>query len=163
MPDGERTGVEHAIAVIEGVADASDHEWIRRGLELALCDGVPFEVALRLPATPARRRAALAAFWIGEAAREIDAALPWQRAIALDSLARDFERRQWPRWRALRTPPAGASAAERALFYLARHGGRVPRARRLHDLLATATVGQDIAAASAESSLHVEQPSEPKS
>lgn len=71
---------------------------------------------------------------------------PWHLARDLARIGRAFELRTWPLWRRDESPPADASSLDRALFYLHRHHGRVPNARRLYDLLvATATVDADIA------------------
>jgi hypothetical protein len=142
----KRPAISRAIAFVEGVADQDDMAWLRAGFALAFRDGVPLEVALSLPATAARRRTALRDFWLEQAAAQCDETLPWRRACELARVGREFEQRTWPRWRKREAPPPEASAIEQALFYLHRHDGRVPSARRLHDLLcATAIVDQDIA------------------
>jgi len=139
--------IARAIAIIEGVPDVDDMGWLRRGFALAFRDGVGLEVALGLPSTAARRRTALRDFWLEQAAARCNETLPWRRACELARVGRVFASQTWPRWRRREAPPAEASALEQALFYLHRHDGRVPSARRLHDLLcaATAIVDQDIA------------------
>lgn len=151
-----RQPIGRAIAMIEGVADADDLAWLRRGFALSFRGGIPLEVALGLPSTRARRRTALRDFWLRQAAEQCAETLPWRRACELAQAGRTFELRTWPSWRRRESPPADASALAQALFYLHRHDGRVPSARRLYDLISTttATPGPDIAVKALENAVH---------
>ena len=142
-----RSAIARTIAIIENIADADDLAWLRRGFAQSFLDGVSLDLALGLPSTPARRRTALRDFWLERAAAECADALPWRRACELAGAARAFKQRKWPRWRAMKAPPADASKLDQALYYLHSHGGRVPSVRRLYDLICetTATNREDIA------------------
>jgi hypothetical protein len=131
--------------MLEGAHDADDIAWLRGGFARAFRDGLPLDLALGLPATRARLRTALRDYWLAQAADELSALLPWPRACELARRGREFERRTWPVWRRHDAPPGHATALDRCLFYLHRHGGRVPNARRLFDVLAIATPASDIA------------------
>ena len=142
-----RPPIARVIALLEGAHDEHDLQWLRRGFALAFRDGVPLDLALGLPATAARMRTALRDYWLAEAASELPAMLPWQRAQELARIGRAFERRTWPLWRRYDHPPGHATALDRVLFYLHRHGGRVPAARRVFDVIAP--LASDIAAKAA--------------
>src|SRR5512144_334675 len=131
-----RPPIARVIALLEGAHDEHDLEWLVRGLALTLRDGVPLDLARGLPATPARMRTALRDYWLAQTASELPAMLPWQRAQELARIGRVFERRTWPAWKRYDQPPAHATALDRVLFYLHRHGGRVPGARRVVDVIA---------------------------
>lgn len=143
----DRPPIARAIAILESAHDADDLAWLRRGFALAFRDGVPLDMALGLPSTAARMRSALRDYWLTQAATEFSAMPPWRRAQELARIGRAFERNIWPLWQRYDRPPAHASALDRTLFYLHRHGGRVPAARRVFDV--TATLGSDIAAKAA--------------
>src|SRR4051812_39097687 len=131
-----RTSIGRVIAFIEGANDEDDLAWVRQAFALSFRDGVPLELALALPATKARRRTALRDFWLQQAAKQCTETLPWRRACVLAQAGKVFASRTWPCWRRLAFPPADACALDQALFYLHRHGGFVPTARRIYDLLA---------------------------
>ena len=82
------------------------------------------ERCLGLPATPAKRRDAMRAGWLCEAARYIDAPNPTRGAELLLTEWNAFvSRGPWRFWRDDEHPPADAPRLDRALFYATKFNG----------------------------------------
>lgn len=79
-------------------------------IDLARCCG--------LPSPTARRKFDLLNrdYWLCEAARQIKAATPWDRSVALAAELRKFTARIWPAWQGNDAPPQGASQLHSCLF-----------------------------------------------
>jgi hypothetical protein len=91
--------------------------WLREGLHrwLFVDDGLPLPRVLGLQGTPRNARIALRDDALRAAASRLSGT-PWQRACALHSEARTFERGTWRRVRHAPVAPEGLDAVQRDLW-----------------------------------------------
>lgn len=86
--------------------------WFGIALAKHLYEGLPLNVALRIPGTPARARVSLRDFYVIRAAQ----ALPDMRPRTLCAAVETFLDERWPRWGRLATPPESASLVDGYLW-----------------------------------------------
>ncbi|MFW5453527.1 hypothetical protein [Thioalkalivibrio sulfidiphilus] len=116
LRDAWRAGEPLPVDAVELVAGAVDA--MEAGAEPAEAFGLalaPGEESPHRTLARERRDAFLAA-----ALFATEGATPWARARGLADAVRDFQGRQWPRWRRLPEPPGNATPQQRALYQAAR-------------------------------------------
>ena len=109
-------------------ADAETSDWLASGFSAWLNAGgtLPLLRCLGMPATVPRVKIAMRDLWLKEAAGFIAASKPWARAKALSEEGDHFERRTWPAWRHLDTPPRHATELQKRLFLALKTGAGLP-------------------------------------
>jgi hypothetical protein len=131
-------GFDRAQRLANGRAEAEDLAWLSKGFSAFLGAGgaLPLERCLGLPRNDSALRRACRDYWLRKAWKALRTEMsPWRRSEKLAIAVRDFQSRQWVRWRALDDVPPFASELEAALFQAFRSAERVPRtAMQLHNI-----------------------------
>jgi hypothetical protein len=131
-------GFDRAQRVASGRVDAEDIAWLSKGFSAFLAAGgvLSLERCLGLPRNDCALRRACRDYWLRRAWKALGGSLsPWRRSEKLAATVRDFQSRQWVRWRALTEAPTVASDVEAALFQAFRSSERVPHtAMQLHNI-----------------------------
>jgi hypothetical protein len=131
-------GFDRAQRVASGRVEAEDIAWLSKGFSAFLAAGgvLSLERCLGLPRNDCALRRACRDYWLRRAWKALGGPLsPWRRSEKLAATVRDFQSRQWVRWRALTEAPTLASEVEVALFQAFRSSERVPHtAMQLHNI-----------------------------
>lgn len=129
---------DRAQRVASGRVDPEDVAWLSKGFSAFLAAGgvLSLERCLGLPRNDCALRRACRDYWLRRAWKALGGSLsPWRRSEKLAATVRDFQARQWVRWRALTEAPTLASEVEAALFQAFRSSERVPHtAMQLHNI-----------------------------
>jgi hypothetical protein len=129
---------DRALRVANGRVDADDIAWLSKGFGAYLAAGgaLPLERCLGLPRNDCALRRACRDYWLRRAWKAFEEELsPWRRSQKLAAAVRDFQSRQWLRWRTLQEAPPLAGELEVALFQAFRSSERVPHtAMQLHNI-----------------------------
>jgi hypothetical protein len=131
-------GFDRAQRVASGRVEAEDVAWLSKGFSAYLVAGgaLSLERCLGLPRNDCTLRRACRDYWLRRAWKALGGPLsPWHRSEKLAATVRDFQSRQWVRWRALTEAPTIANDVEVALFQAFRSSERVPHtAMQLHNI-----------------------------
>ena len=109
-------------------ADAETTDWLASGLSAWLNAGgtLPLLRCLGMPATVPKVKIAMRNLWLKEAVQFIEAKTLRAKARILYNEAERFERRIWPAWRHLDTPPSHATELQKRLFLALKTGVGFP-------------------------------------